>query len=810
MSRSSFRRAGLALLIAAPLIAACDSVEERVAAHFERGQELVEQGQSAKAIVEYRNAISLQGNHVPSRLAIAKLLEEDGKLGEAVRHYQIAAENDLQNVRSRVRLAQYMLVTRNLDRALEFAEQAYEIAPEEVDVLAVRSATAYQLGEKEFALQLAGQAVAKEPKHPAANVVLITERVEAGELDEALSMTDNVMAVHDEDLSLHLLRLRLLELTDRQEEALQQIITITERFPELASAKQALARRYTQLGELDKAEEQLRAYANVAEDKTQANLTIAQFIMRTQGIEAGVAELRSLAENEAEGWPYTRALASLFYARNEEDKAKELLRDVANAKGAHANEARNILAQFALREGDKETGRALVDQVLASDAGDADALAMRGALEIDGDEYQKAIETLRQGLAQNPNDARTQRLLARAYLLNGNEALAADQFANATRNSDYAPEVAQEYVQFLIRRGRIDGAEAVLSEAARRSPTNRQLLTALAQMRLRQEDWVGAETIANQLRELEGGGSIAEQVLAASLSGQQKFEESSSILRSLATDSETRDQAMSGLVSTLLADGKADEARSFVEGILAEDPGNVQARLLQAAIEIREGNTDLGLELVHRVKVDFPNQPAAYVFLSRRAIQEGDVDAAYDIAIEGIENSGDLNLRLLVASIDEQRGDVDKAIEQYQAVFDARPGSMLAANNLASMISMHRSDDTELMDRARTIALRLRSSTVPEMQDTFGWVLYQTGDYIGALESLKPAAEALSSNAIVQYHYGMTLKALERNEEARVVLDRAKELATVSFPYTEQLDAALSELPKVAAVEDEDATTSTE
>ncbi|MEL7137511.1 MAG: tetratricopeptide repeat protein [Pseudomonadota bacterium] len=798
-SRKSRRSAFFALAIAATVLAACDSVEERVATHFERAQELAEAGETAKAIVEYRNAISLKADHVPSRLAIAELLEEDGKLAEAVRHYQIAAENDVKNIRSRVRLSQYMLVTRNIDRALEFSEQAYELAPEDPDVLAVRSATAYQLNEKDFALELARKAIASEPDHAAANVVLITERVESGELSEALSMTDSVIAVHDEDLSLHLLRLRLLELTGQQELALEQLITLTTKFPDLGSAKQALARRYTQLGDLEKAEEQLRAYAGIAADKTEANLAIAQFLMRTQGVDAGVAELRRLAEEEENGWPYTRALASLFYARDRAEDARTMLNEVAVGDSAIANEARVMLARFALQEDDKERARSLIEEVLATDSANADALTMRGALELDADEYGKAIETLRNALAQNATDSRTQRLLGRAYLLNGNDALAADQFANATRNSDYAPDVAQEYVQFLLRRGRIDGAEAVLSEAVRRSPTNRTLLTALAQLRLRQQDWVGAETVANQLRELEGGGTVAEQVLAASLSGQEKYEESGDILRSLVTDSETRDQAMAGLVNTLIADGRAEEARTFLNDVLVENPGNVQARLLQASVELREGNGDLAKEMVERVNADFPNQPAPYLFLAQSELRDGNIDRAYEIASAGVDETGALNLRLIIAGIDEKRGNVDGAIAQYDAIFTARPDSMVAANNLASMLSMHKADDPEAVQRAQTIALRLRSSDVPEMQDTFGWTLYLNGDYRGALQALKPAAEKLPENPIVLYHYGMTLKALERNDEARSVLDRAAALADDKFPYPDGLEQALADLPPVSS-----------
>ncbi|MEM6677261.1 MAG: tetratricopeptide repeat protein [Pseudomonadota bacterium] len=787
----------LSLAVILPLLAACDSVEDRVADHFASAEELTEAGEIDKAILEYRNAIRLQGDHVPSRLGIAFLLEEKGRLAEAVQHFQIAAENDLQNVPSRVRLAQYMLVTRNIDRALEFSEQAYALSPEEPDVLAVRSATAYQLGNKEFALELARTAVGIEPTHAAANVVLITERVESGELDEGLSMTETVLAVHDEDLSLHLLRLRLLELLGREDDALAQLITITEEFPTVISARRALSRRYVELGELDKAEEQLRALVDITDDRTEAQLQVAQFILRTQGVDAGKVELEALiAAAEADDkWPFERALGSLLYSQGDRESARTLLAGVSQREGAAGDSARVMLAQFALREGDIANAETLVDQVLETDKENADALAIRGALELDRDDYAAAIETLRIGLAQQPDDTRMQRLIGRAYLLNGNEALAADQFANATRNSNYDPVVSMEYVQFLLQRERIDGAEAVLSEASRRAPTNRELLTALAEVRLRQEDWVGAETVAAQLRELRDGGVIAEQVLAASLSGQEQYEESATILRALATDEETRDRTISSLVSTLLADDKADEARDFVESVLAENPGNIRARLLQAGIEQSVGNGDLADQLIDRVITDFPESPNAYVFLARKRMSEGKRDEAEQIAINGAENTNAPALRFMLATFYEQRGDFDGAIAEYEKIFEAVPGSMLAANNLASMLSMHRADDPEALERARTIALRLRASDIPEMQDTVGWVFYLNGDYRAALDSLTRALEGLPEHPTVNYHIGMTYKALERFEEARVALEKAQALTNPSFPYDEEVAQALADLP---------------
>jgi Flp pilus assembly protein TadD len=98
------------------------------------------------------------------------------------------------------------------------------------------------------------------------------------------------------------------------------------------------------------------------------------------------------------------------------------------------------------------------------------------------------------------------------------------------------------------------------------------------------------------------------------------------------------------------------------------------------------------------------------------------------------------------------------------------------ANNLASLITTHRDDD-ESLARAHAVAQRLRGLEVPQFQDTYGWIAYRRGQYAEAISHLEPAAAALSDNALVHYHLGMTYAAMERLEEARTTLERALELA---------------------------------
>ncbi|MEM8597359.1 MAG: tetratricopeptide repeat protein, partial [Pseudomonadota bacterium] len=64
-----------------------------------------------------------------------------------------------------------------------------------------------------------------------------------------------------------------------------------------------------------------------------------------------------------------------------------------------------------------------------------------------------------------------------------------------------------------------------------------------------------------------------------------------------------------------------------------------------------------------------------------------------------------------------------------------------------------------------------------------------------ALDSLTRALEGLPEHPTVNYHIGMTYKALERFEEARVALEKAQALTNPSFPYDEEVAQALADLP---------------
>lgn len=121
---------------------------------------------------------------------------------------------------------------------------------------------------------------------------------------------------------------------------------------------------------------------------------------------------------------------------------------------------------------------------------------------------------------------------------------------------------------------------------------------------------------------------------------------------------------------------------------------------------------------------------------------------------------GNMNIRWLRAGHEESIGNIEAAIAIYEDIYEENSNLPVIANNLASLISVSRSDEASI-DRAYRVARRLRNSDIPEFADTYGWIASLRGDHNDALAHLTKAAEGLPNEASVHYHLGATYVALE-------------------------------------------------
>ena len=133
-------------------------------------------------------------------------------------------------------------------------------------------------------------------------------------------------------------------------------------------------------------------------------------------------------------------------------------------------------------------------------------------------------------------------------------------------------------------------------------------------------------------------------------------------------------------------------------------------------------------------------------------------------------------LRLAMADALEQTQQYEAAISEYELILSKQPGSMIVANNLASLLSNHRNDKASL-ERAHTLVASLRETQIPQFKDTLGWVSYRRDDYVNAVPLLEKAVGALPNIALVRYHLAMSYIAIKQTAKASEQLTAALSLA---------------------------------
>ncbi len=381
--------------------------------------------------------------------------------------------------------------------------------------------------------------------------------------------------------------------------------------------------------------------------------------------------------------------------------------------------------------------------------------------------------------------------MATAYERSGKNELAERQYADALKASGLNPGTALRYVAFLQRRGDLAHAEDILGDVNARNPTNIQVLAALGQIRLSRQNWSGALVTADGIARLGNDQGVADQIRAAALAGQNKPDASVAALEKAHAAAPDAVQPVVSLVSAYIRLGKADKADGMLREMLGKYPDNAQLLVLRGQTKESQNKKEDALRSYEAAIAKQPKDPNGYNALFNLRMQEKDYNAAVDVIQAGLrEQPGNLNFRFASADLLIVKGDRTGAIAQYEAILKDQPSSFLAINNLVSLL-LDTTSDKEMLDRAISLAENLKSATVPQFQDTYGWAQFRRGDVKNAVATLESVQEKLPNVAAVRYHLGMSYAAIGQSDKATEQFRKALALEPDGTSLKENIRAAM-------------------
>tara|TARA_R110002096_G_scaffold416576_2_gene619440 strand:- start:282979 stop:285336 length:2358 start_codon:yes stop_codon:yes gene_type:complete len=778
-------------------IVACSSPEEVKQSHYETGIELLAENDLIKASIEFRNALQIDDNFVPAWWGMALVEEGNEEWGKVVALLTKVVDLEPTHVEAQIKLGTMMMLIGQLDRAVEVSETALLLDNQNAEVLALRAAVLLKLEDTEGAIDFANRALEIETGNLNAIQILAAERFTQGDYEGALRFITQSGEEVSQNKDLMLIKVLIYETQGNFDLAEQTFRELLENHPDDNEIRLAFVNFYVKYENIDAAEQELRALAALDPTNYETSIDIVRFLNTYQDEEAAEAELIALIQRGTDVVRYQLALSEFYLGNNKTDEAKDVLDKIVERTGSSEDGliARARLGELALAEGDHDEASQIISEILEIDSVNVAALEMRGSIYLNNNMYDNAIQDLRIVLNETPNSVRASILLSRAYELTGSIELADDTLSDAVRFSDSDGSVALAYANFLIKQSAQARAEEVLVQALNVNSNDLELLNLLARVRLLQQNWLGAQQVADVIKQLDENGNIGSEIEGLALSGQQNYEQSIQSFRNAYSSSGGSNRPLAALIGAYNRAGQRDEAVKFLETILTEDADNYQALILLGQLHMANQEGELAVSAFEKAIVAQPARDAAYMNLISYYYSQGKMDIAMqrtNAALSVIEDN--FGLQLMKASILEKDGDFEGAIAVYEQMYAENSGNDVVVNNLASIMSEYRTDNDSI-NRALELAVRFRQSSVPHFKDTLGWIYYKVGDITAATSILQDVVEQMPQMAIFRYHLGMSYLADDRIEAAIREFEEVVKLSeSAPFENLEEVKGLLARL----------------
>ena len=349
----------------------------------------------------------------------------------------------------------------------------------------------------------------------------------------------------------------------------------------------------------------------------------------------------------------------------------------------------------------------------------------------------------------------------------------------------------------LVETGAVDQASRMLEAALARSPANRELRIAYAR------------TLA-ALNKLDAARNEFNTLLAAT-PDDRHLQYTIGILSAELGDTATAelllkkvltsDHPQADLIRLQLGKIAADRgdyagARKWFDAV---SPGGytAEARIRSAKSLAKEGRLDQARKLLHNAPN--PDVQRRYLFAeSQLLVDAGRARQAYDLIENALRKTPDDHDLLYESAILAERIGQHEAMEgKLRKLIALAPEHAHAYNALGYSLA----DRGQRLEEAEELIVRALEILPkdPYILDSMGWVRYRRGDLHGALERLEQAY-ALRTDPEIAAHLGEVLWRLNRVDEARKILDKARAAHPDNNTLKETIRRLYPDAPKTRKV----------
>jgi tetratricopeptide (TPR) repeat protein len=797
MNQRRAARAGVVLALV--LGVACADDATRLESHRARAEVYFEEEKYPEAIIEFKNVLQIDPNDVVAHFGLARAYLAQGG-GRARWELQETVRLDPTHDEARLLLANLLFYAgaharsqgsvsdETFEEVLEHTDVVLSRDPAHSDALLTRGRALAALARPEEARTSLEQVLEKEPDRPEALLMLANLHRSRGDREAAEPLLRHWVETEGGFVAFRALAGFLAAEPERDEETeafYRKAVEVAEG-EQLTVGVQTLAGFYYSRDRFDEAEAVVREGIERSGDDLDLVLVLARFYdVRGEPERADQVIEEATRARPDEVAPHLILSAYRGHRGDSEgalEAAEAALRVDPQDKNARLRKA-ELLVDLGFRGADATriaTGRSIVEAILATEAGDPQALFVRAKIEMAEGRHGEAIASLRQTLDTRPDWAQAYFLLGSALYASGDRVAAREQLVRALEID--ASLMAARRILLEVRSALAE-YDLVVEEGRRvlaARPDDRRVRILVAQALVRQRELAAALALLEEVAPPDRDEQV--HFALSRIYGMQGDPELTRAHLEQALELSPRQpDVLSGLLEIDSREGRLPESLARLRAAVESDPKSSMLLQLRGQAEARSGLSSEA-ESSFRAAIDLdPNNLSAYQrlaeFLARSGRRE-DVVATYEEALAARPESPSLNL--IVGILHEGLGRQDSAIERYEAAIRLDPDLAAAKNNLAYLLAERGQDLDRALDLAQEAKALLPDNA--NAADTLGWVLFKKNIPSAAIGYLKEAEGGFPREdpalGIVRQHLALAYEANGEIDEARGVIDRAlRELA---------------------------------
>lgn len=586
-------------------IVSCGSASENTAevvqSHLERSLAYQEQGQYRAAIIEARNIIKKDRNNNLGYLRLAQMYVE---LGSHKAASDLLDNIPAPNAETQILLAEAYAGQRKFTSAQNALDEyvfqggddtalVYQLS--NIQILASKN-------QQEDITEELQTIIAKSPENSEAQNLLTRFYLSRNKLQQAQDQLTATLATNPEDPETLIIAAQLAytknDLPAAEAHLTNALLELPETdimLPQRSQVLKQLSSVMTQQGRTTEALAYTKALAKSNPEGTaaQSDFTRALTVLQEGNVEEAEVLLQKIYADYPNNQMVALYLGLIDYQQGDFSAASELLTSNIDVETA-SPEVIQTTALSLLRGKQTDKALKLLKEAVAIHSDNDKLIALYGLTALQsGDSQEDGIVAIQRALAMSPELLSLRLGLARFYLSSDKLEQAEAQLKQVLKIEPGHILASSLSAAIMDRSGDNDGAARVIADMLSEKPNDHSALNLAARYALSKEDQNGAKQYYQKSLQLQSENTQALMGLGAIAITQEKFNEASNYYREFIAQVPTEPTAFKGLVSSLEAAGKSNEAVAVLEQY-ANTLGDTQtiASAVAAEFFLRKGELD--------------------------------------------------------------------------------------------------------------------------------------------------------------------------------------------------------------------------